>query len=65
MDTQLKSYLHSWNILNGKLASLDEQELKQLLNFERRGRNRPYLVKRIHQRYTSVRAAREREELLK
>lgn len=47
------------------LMTLDEGSLRKLLQCERRGRRRRNVIRRIHQRYNRVRAARELSELLK
>jgi hypothetical protein len=47
------------------LSSLTEQEVLDLLNTERTGPKRVTMLERLHQRYTTLRAARERMEILK
>jgi hypothetical protein len=54
-----------WRELNQKLNLLSEQQVLQLLNDERIGARRVTVLERLHQRYTMLRAARERVELLK
>jgi hypothetical protein len=44
---------------------LSEEQVLQLLNDERIGARRVTVLERLHQRYTMLRAARERVELLK
>jgi hypothetical protein len=55
----------NWRELNKKLNLLSEQQVLQLLNDERIGARRVSVLERLHQRYTMLRAARERVELLK
>jgi len=55
----------NWRKLNKELALLSENEVLELLNAERVGRQRLSILERLHQRYTSLRAARERMEILK
>ena len=55
----------NWRELNRKLSLLTEDEVLQLLNDERTGAKRVTVLQRLHQRYTVLRAARERVELLK
>ena len=55
----------NWRKLNKELALLSEEEVLALLNQERAGRRRLSILERLHQRYTSLRAARERLEILK
>ena len=55
----------SWRKLNDKLSTMTEQEVLDLLNFERQGPRRVVVLERLHQRYSTLRAARERAEILK
>ena len=55
----------NWRSLNRKLSLLTEAEVLALLEAERQGAKRVTLLERLHQRYTMLRAARERVELLK
>jgi len=55
----------SWRALNEKLIKLTEKEVLDLLNAEREGEQRISMLSRLHQRYTILRAARERAEILK
>lgn len=54
----------NWRELAAKLSSLDEAEVKTLLDAEMAGPRRVYFVQRLHQRYSSLRTTRERLELL-
>lgn len=54
----------NWRNLNEVLNELDEQKVLKLLNEERTDRRRVTVLTRLHQRYTILRAARERKELL-
>jgi hypothetical protein len=55
----------NWRELNKKLNMLTEGEVLALLETERQGAKRVTFLERLHQRYTMLRAARERVELLK
>ena len=55
----------NWRALNRKLNMLTEGEVLALLEAERQGARRVTFLERLHQRYTMLRAARERVELLK
>jgi hypothetical protein len=55
----------NWRSLNQKLNMLSEDEVLALLEDERQGAKRVTFLERLHQRYTMLRAARERVELLK
>jgi len=54
----------TWRSLNNKLSSLSEQEVLRLLNEERENAKRVSMLQRLHQRYNTLRVARERIELL-
>ena len=55
----------NWRSLNAKLSELDEDQVLELLTQERESERRISMLQRLHQRYTSLRAARERVEILK
>ena len=48
-----------------KLALMSEEDVLSLLNQERATTKRMTVLARLHQRYTTLRAARERQEILK
>jgi len=54
----------NWRQLNQVLPTLDEDTVKQMLEDERKGEQRVTVLVRLHQRYTILRAARERMEIL-
>lgn len=56
---------YSWRSLTDILSTLDEEEVGNLLEQELEGAKRWSIVQRLHQRYTILRAARERAELKK
>jgi hypothetical protein len=55
----------NWRSLNAQINDLSEEEVFALLAEERAGERRISMLQRLHQRYTALRAARERVELLK
>lgn len=55
----------NWRELNQKLNLMTEDQVLQMLNDERIGARRVTILQRLHQRYTMLRAARERVEILK
>lgn len=55
----------TWRSLNNELSRLSEEEVLRLLNEEREGAKRATMLQRLHQRYNTLRVARERIELLK
>jgi len=54
----------SWRKLNENLASLSEAEVHTLLQEEIEGKKRATILIRLHQRYSTLRANRERSEIL-
>jgi hypothetical protein len=58
----IKSY--SWRELQEVLSTLTEQEASDLLVYERLHGKRSMIITRLHQRFTILRAKRERETLL-
>ena len=63
-DDVLQVYLKDWGFMNSQLATLREDQLKQLINMEISGKRRETWIERLHQRYSKLRVARERAELL-
>lgn len=55
----------SWRKLNSILSQLNENEVLDLLTQERQGQRRASVLERLHQRYTALRAARERIEIMR
>jgi hypothetical protein len=55
----------NWRKLNKELALMTEDQVLSLLNEERAGARRISILERLHQRYTALRTARERMELLR
>lgn len=55
----------NWRSLNATLNDKTEDEVLELLNHERQTERRISMLQRLHQRYTILRAARERVEIIK
>lgn len=55
---------NSWRSLNRRLNAMTEDELKDALLAEMDGERRVTVVERLHQRFTALRATRERLELM-
>ncbi len=55
----------NWRKLNKEIALMSEDQVLDLLNQERAGAKRISILERLHQRYTALRASRERMELFK
>lgn len=55
-----------WDVMVRLLSKLSEKQLKELVELEMKGQNRPnWLHERIYPRYNSVRKAREQRALKK
>lgn len=54
----------TWRKLNSELKTFDEQKVLDMLTHERANAKRVVVLERLHQRYTMLRASRERIELL-
>ena len=55
---------YTWRKLNEVLALLPETDVKALLDEEMAGPRRVKVIERLHQRYNTLRVARERAELM-
>jgi len=55
----------TWRNLNSNLSLKSEKEVLDLLNQERASHKRVTVLERLHQRYNTLRVARERVELLR
>ena len=55
---------YTWRELNQTLSTKTEAEVLEMLDEERSGRNRKVVLKRLHQRYSSLRASSERLEIM-
>ena len=55
----------NWRKLNKELLLMTEAQVLSMLDSERAGLRRVSILERLHQRYTMLRAARERMEILK
>ena len=55
---------NSWRSLNRRLNAMTEAEVKEALLAERANERRVTVVDRLHQRFTALRATRERLELM-
>ena len=53
-----------WRSLAASLNTLSEDEIKKVLDFEMDNQRRPSIVRRLHQRFSILRSARERAELM-
>lgn len=55
--------MKNWRVLNQNLNLFSEAEVKALLDEEIAGQRRATFLKRLHQRYCTLRANRERAEI--
>jgi len=55
----------TWHAMCKRLTSMTEEEISDLLEEEVTEHKRPAMVRRLHQRYSTLRAARERAVLMK
>ena len=55
----------NWRSMIAVLSDLTEEQLKDALDAELKTHKRPAIARRLHQRYSAMRTARERVELLK
>jgi hypothetical protein len=53
----------SWRKLNEVLSDLDEEEVVKMLEDEKIGARRAMVMIRLHQRFCTLRMARERNQL--
>lgn len=63
-DFGAKKMKSNWHDLNVILAMRTERQVKAMLDEEVASHKRATYLVRMHQRYTTLRAARERKELL-
>jgi hypothetical protein len=56
---------YTWRSLNNILHTLSEEKVLELLIDEKLNSRRVMVLTRLHQRYSQLRATREREELFK
>lgn len=54
----------NWRSINNILDTLSEAQVLEMLNEERGNRRRVTILVRLHQRYSALRTARERIEIL-
>lgn len=55
----------NWRSMTAVLPDLTEDELKAALDAELKTHKRPAIARRLHQRYSALRTARERVEIIK
>jgi hypothetical protein len=60
----MKDILKSWVIMNGSLMDLTEDQILELIEYEKANLKRKSLIKRMHERYSMLRSIRERAKLM-
>ena len=55
----------SWKDMQERLTKLSEEELKGFINYEASTYRRKSIIFRLHQRYSKLRARRERDSIVK
>ena len=53
-----------WRSLTATLNTMAEPQVKALLDEELETHRRPVVARRLHQRYSALRTARERKEIM-
>lgn len=64
MNKILMLMLNNWRDLNEGMSELREDQIKEMLDYEMVNEQRKTVIERLHQRYTTLRAKRERAELI-
>lgn len=62
---ELRRSLSNWmKVSDAIYADATEEELLIMMKIEKEGKNREYIITRLHSRYNKLRITRERKELL-
>lgn len=64
-EISIEEVMSNWNSLNAVLSGLSINQIKELMDYEKKHQNRTNILKRLHQRYTTLNTKKERDELLK
>lgn len=64
MDAIATQALKSWRSLQGVIAVLTEDQVKEMLEHEMDNAKRSMIVVRLHQRLSTLRDARERRDIM-
>lgn len=54
----------TWRELNNRLTMMSEEEVLTMLQAEKHNEKRSSVLQRLHQRYNTLRVARERIEIM-
>lgn len=62
---ELKRSISNWMKVSDIIyTNATEEDLLVMMKIEKEGKNRSYIISRLHSRYNKMRVARERKELL-
>lgn len=64
MNEQMMKALKNWRVFNEMLNDIPENQVLEMLEYELLNENRKTFVERLHQRYSTLRAMRERATLM-
>ena len=64
MDAIATAALKSWRSLQGVIAVLTEDQVREMLEHEMDNQRRSMIVVRLHQRLCTLRDARERKDIM-
>ena len=64
MDAIATQALKSWRSLQGVIAVLTEDQVREMLQHEMNNAKRSMIVVRLHQRLSALRDARERKDIM-
>lgn len=64
MNEQMTKALKNWRVFNEMLNDIPENQVLEMLEYELLNENRKTFVERLHQRYSTLRAMRERATLM-
>lgn len=63
---ELKRSISNWMKVSDIIyTNASEEDLLVMMKIEREGKNRPYIIQRLHSRFNKMRVRRERQELLR
>ena len=64
-EISIDKIMANWNSVNAVLTGMTIEQVKELITYEKKNQNRFNILKRLHQRYTTLNTKKERNELLR
>ena len=64
-EITIEKVMANWNSVNAVLTGMTIEQVKELIKYEQLHQNRSNILKRLHQRYTTLNTKKERDELLR